>query len=130
MWMHGLWWALLVLVGLVWTGLVSLARAVVGWSGWQQGGDWASQLPQLELPPWMVELLGLQWVDWMRALLQDWGPQLQAWLQGVDLAGWAGTGLTVVWVLGLAALLLLGALGSLALVLLRQGAPRLRAVMN
>ena len=129
MWVHGLWWALMALGALVWTGLVSLARAVIGWSGWQQGGDWASQLPQLELPAWMVELLGLQWVDWVRGVLQHWGPELHGWIAGLDVVSWVGTGLTVVWVLGLAALLLIGVVGSGVVVLVRRSAPRVRAAL-
>jgi hypothetical protein len=122
---HGLWWGLMALLALLWTGAVSLLRAVIGWDGWQRGGDWAQTLPQLELPPWMVELLGLQWVNWTRELLADWAPQIQAWVAGMPLADWAGLGLNLAWGAGLFLLLLLGGAGSGVIALVRRNRPRL-----
>lgn len=118
---HLLGWALLGLLALLWTGAVALLRAVLGWDGWAQGGNWSEAVAKFEPPPWLADLMGLDWIAQARVSLEQWGPQLQGWLSGMPLGQWADTGLTVVWVLGLALLLLIGLAGSAGLVILKRG---------
>ncbi|MFN7694610.1 MAG: hypothetical protein ACK5O3_11265 [Burkholderiales bacterium] len=110
---HLLAWFLVLLLGGFWSLLCWMAHAVLTWSGWTQGLDWAKHVPEVDLPPWMVQLFGLEWVEWMQAMLADWGPQIQSWLSGLpDLSGWIGGLIWVVWGVGAVVLVILGLIAS------------------
>lgn len=121
--LHGIWWLCVALLAGLWSLLAWGVRAVLAWDGWSQGGDWAKQVPQIELPAWLMELLGLQWIEWLRGLLLEWGPELQAWLASFSLGAWMEAAVGLVWGAGLLALLLLGAAGSGVIALVRRSRP-------
>lgn len=121
--LHGIWWLLVVLLAGLWSLLAWGVRAVLTWDGWAQGGDWTQQVPAIELPPWLMELLGLQWIDWLRQVLIEWGPELQAWLASLSLDGWMSLLLGLTWGFGLFLLLLLGLAGSGLIALVRRNLP-------
>lgn len=120
---HGIWWLCVALLAGLWSLLAWAAHAVLGWDGWARGEDWAKQVPAIELPDWLMDMLGLQWVQWLRELLLEWGPELQAWVAGLPLGDWASLLLWVTWGLGLLGLLLLGLAGSGVIALVRRSLP-------
>jgi|GEM_PF-552693 len=123
--LHLLVWALVGLLAAGWSLLCWAAHAVIAWDGWRRGLDWAEQVPKIDLPPWLADWLGLQWVEWLREQLVEWGPELQAWLSGLpDLSGWASLLVWSVWGLGLFFLMLGGAGVSGLIALVRRSSPR------
>lgn len=117
---HGLIWALVALAAGLWSLLCWGLHALLGWDGWRKGLDW-EQLPRLELPDWIAEWLGLDWLPLLREWLVSLGPQLQAWLEMLPpLGDWAAALALLVWALGLLAFIGGGALASLALHWMRR----------
>jgi hypothetical protein len=122
---HGLaWTGVLVLWGL-WSTLCWLARWVVGWEGWQRGGDWAAHVPEMPMPEWLSAWLGLGWVQALREALLEWGPALQAWVQSwPDLSGWASGLIWGLWALGSVLLFIAGLALSGLIALVRRSRGR------
>ncbi len=110
---HGVAWALVALGLAMWSLACWGLHALLGWDGWRQGLDW-DQLPRLELPAWMAEWLGLDWLVPLRDWLVSVGPVLQDGLEALPpLGDWAVPLLQVLWGLGALALLSLGGFASL-----------------
>ncbi len=125
---HGLAWGAVLLLWAVWSALCWLARGILGWDGWRQGGDWAAKVPEIPVPDWVASVLGLEWVQALRRALVAWGPDLQAWFQSwPDLGAMASTLVGVAWVVGTGLLGLVGLALSAFIVLVqraRQGGAR------
>lgn len=118
---HLLAWAVVVVLAGLWSLLCWVGHAVLTWDGWAKGLDWATAVPELTLPPWLEEMLGLQWVNWARELLISWGPSVHGAMSSLpDLSGWAGGLVWITWGIGTALLLLLGAAASVVIALVRR----------
>lgn len=116
-----IWLPLLALLGL-WTLACWLLHGLLSWEGWRRPVDWELEIPPVELPPWLLDWLGLDVLAWLRELLVAWGPELQAWLAGLpDLGAWMGGLLGLVWLLGVAGLLFVGLVGSVVVAAVRRG---------
>lgn len=111
-----LWLLTFVLVGL-WTLTAGLTAAGIGWLVAQAplAADWAGQIANLPLPPWLALWMDPTWAEWARQLLVQaiaglsaWGP----WLQPV--LGWLVPLTWVIWALGLVVLLVLAGAGHWA----------------
>ena len=112
-----LWLVTFLLLG-IWTLMAGIAAATLSWLIAQAplAADWAAQVANLPLPPWLS--------IWMDPVLAEWTRQLVAqsleglsvvlpWLQ--PMLGWLVPLTWVVWGLGLVALLGMAALGHWAL---------------
>ncbi|MBH9554267.1 hypothetical protein [Inhella gelatinilytica] len=116
---HLLLWGVLAVLASLWSLLYLLLRSLVHWTGWKQGVEGVKQLPSLDLPPWLMEILGIGWIERFQAVLADWAPEFQAWVQSwPDVSAWLSAALVWGWGLGLGLLALAGLLGS---VLIRAG---------
>ena len=122
---HLLAWLTVLLLFALWSGLCAVAHAVLTWEGWRGSIDWQLALPKFELPDWLAQWLGLDWVESLRAWLVEIGPSLHAWLTGLpDLGAWLGTAVWIVWGAGSLLLLLLGGAASGLIALVRRSSPK------
>jgi hypothetical protein len=118
---HALAWFFVVVLGGMWSLFCWAAHAVLTWNGWSRGLDWAKHVPEIDLPAWLVKVLGLDWVEWLQAMLADWGPELQRWLSGLpDLSGWMSTAVWLIWFIGVFLLALAGLVASALIALARR----------
>ena len=117
--LHVLIWGLVASLFAVWSLGAWALHASLQWAAAQAGTlAQGSPLPQtVSLPPALQAWIPAEWLGAAQTLLQSWAPSLDtliSWLPSVS--GGLATGLAVAvgvaWVLGLAALLLLGGLGS------------------
>lgn len=128
---HGVAWAVVLVLGLLWSLFCWATHAVFGWDGWASGADWVKDMPPLPLPQWLQEMLGIAWLENLREWLGEWGPEIHGWLSGLmgslpDLGGWLQVVVWIVWGLGVGLLLVGGALlsGFIALARRAGAAPR------
>ena len=68
---HLLAWLTVLLLFALWSGLCAVAHAVLTWEGWRGSIDWQLALPKFELPDWLAQWLGLDWVEGLRAWLVE-----------------------------------------------------------
>jgi hypothetical protein len=117
--LHFLIWGLVAGLLALWSLAAWALHASLQWAATQAGTlAQGGALPQtISLPPALQAWIPAEWQSAAQALLQTWAPSLDtlvSWLPSVS--GGLATGLAVVvgvtWMLGLAALLLLGGLGS------------------
>lgn len=131
---HGLIWALVLVTLALWSSLAlgagSLLQEALHLAAGESGRiaqaleQAARHLAELQLPPWLVQLLGLDALQGLVRLLQSLAPWLQdllAYMPG--LLPWLMPLLWLTWGLGALGLLLGGALLSALLVLMRRTAP-------
>jgi hypothetical protein len=127
--LHLLVWVPLLTLLSLWSLGCWLAQGLLSWEGWRRAIDWTKELPPLDLPPWLSEWLGLDWLDWLRQQLVEWGPELQLWVAGLpDLGGWLAWLIGAVWVVGAVTLVLIGLVCSVAIAAIRRGRKAASAV--
>jgi hypothetical protein len=123
---HLLAWAGVLFLWGLWSALCWLGHAVLVWDGWKRGADWTAHVPEIPVPDWLADLLGLSWVQALREALIDWGPELQAWLQSLpDLGAMATGAVWALWAVGTVLLVLAGLAVSGLIALIRRSSPRL-----
>lgn len=118
---HAINWGLLLSLLGLWSLGCWMAGSVLSWEGWSQGLDWAAEVARMEMPAWLSRWLGLEWIGWLRELLVEFGPAIRDFFTGLPgLGSWLTLALWIVWGLGAAALLAVGALISLVIALMRR----------
>jgi hypothetical protein len=110
---HLLAWFLIATLAGGWTLLCWAAESILGWDGWQRGLDWTLEVPRLNLPSWFTDLFGLEWIEWTRTLLVEFGPWLHDTMSGMpEVTSWVVAAIGWIWGLGLFVLVLFGLIAS------------------